>query len=153
MATNEKLIPKKYQLINDICNEIDCKKTKCYKKMKRYKKLDNCSDVAVNVCNALSVSSMVITIALIPGSPPSLVSLSIGTGCTALSSILTVLKRTFDYKRKYESSKTTYNQLSDLHRDLKTALVKNNLDTDDIQNLLNDCNIRLSLIEDTSLPI
>jgi hypothetical protein len=54
---------------------------------------------------------------------------------------------------KYESYKTSYTQLSDLEREARIVLVKNHLSGEDLSNLLNEVNQRLSLIEDSSQPI
>ena len=62
-------------------------------------------------------------------------------------------KRVMNIQQKYESAKTSFNQLSDLGRESKVILARNHLTADDKQQLLNDISHKLSLIEDSALPI
>lgn len=142
----------KYKLVSEIKDEVSLMKKKYRYRMIKYKRLDNYCEITVNVCNGIAVSSMIITIALIGTPYASFVSLGIGTTFTFISSILSVLKKSLDYSSKYQSCRTTYNQLSQLERDIKEVLIKNNLSSEDIQILLHEINVRLSMIEDTSMP-
>ena len=116
--------------------------------MTKLKKVDDALEAVITGCGAVAVSSLIVTIATI--NP---VTLIIGATFTSVSTIGGAMKRVYDVKGKYESCKTTFNQLSDLERESRAVLVRNHLESSDLQTLLEDINNRLSLIEDTSLPI
>ena len=66
---------------------------------------------------------------------------------------LTIKVRTYGDEHKFESCKTTVNQLSDLERETRAVLARNHLEKKDFESILDDMNMRISLIEDSSLPL
>ena len=54
---------------------------------------------------------------------------------------------------KAEGYKMSYNQYSDLERDIRAILYKNNYKDQELDNFIVNMNLRLSLIEDSILPI
>ena len=82
--------------------------------------------------------------------PPTLL---IGSILTTISSVSSAVKRVVGIQAKTEQCKTSYNQLTDLLRETKIILIRNYMDSNDYQNLLTNVSSRLSLIDDSSLPI
>ena len=96
----------------------------------------------------ISVSNLFVTVATI--NP---VTLIVGSVFASINAIGSAVKRVIDVKAKFESAKTTVNQLADLDRETRAVLSRNNLEKKDLQHILDDMIHRLSLIEDTSLPL
>ena len=138
----------KRELIYKILGEVSIKKKTYFKKMAKLKRLDDSLEVVITGCGAVAVSSLIATIATI--NP---VTLIIGAVFSSVSTVGGAMKRVYNTQGKYESCKTTFNQLSDLERESRAVLVRNHLESNDLQNLLDDINNRLSLIEDTACPI
>lgn len=138
----------KRELIYKILGEVSLKKKAYFKKMAKLKRLDDSLEVVITGCGAVAVSSLIATIATI--NP---VTLIIGAVFSSVSTVGGAMKRVYNTQGKYESCKTTFNQLSDLERESRAVLVRNHLESNDLQNLLDDINNRLSLIEDTACPI
>lgn len=139
---------KSSELIKDLLDEIKFKKKKYYRLMRHYKRIDDITESLLIGSNAIAVSSLIVTLATI--NP---ISLIIGASLSTVSTVGSAIKRVIDIRSKFESYRTTYNQLSDLFRETKIVLAKNHLTPDDYQSLLNDVSNRLSLIEDSALPI
>lgn len=135
-------------LILKLLDEVSVKKNIYRRKMVKLKTLDDTSEAILIACGAISVSNLFVTVATI--NP---VTLIIGSVFASVNAVGGAIKRVIDVKAKYESCKTTYNQLSDLDRETRAVLVRNHLEKKDLQHILDDVNNRLSLIEDSALPI
>jgi hypothetical protein len=135
-------------LILKLLDEVSVKKHIYRRKMIKLKRLDDTSEAILIACGAISVSNLFVTVATI--NP---VTLLIGSVFASVNAVGGAIKRVIDVKAKYESCKTTYNQLSDLDRETRAVLVRNHLEKKDLQHILDDVNNRLSLIEDSALPI
>lgn len=136
------------EMIISLLDEVHVKKHAYRKKMIKLKQIDDASEAILMGCGAISVSSLFVTVATI--NP---VTLIIGSVFASINAVGSAVKRVIDIKAKYESCKTTHCQLSDLDRETRAVLVRNHLEKEDIESLLNDVIHRLSLIEDSSLPI
>ena len=135
-------------LILKLLDEVSVKKQIYRRKMIKLKRLDDTSEAVLIACGAISVSNLFVTVATI--NP---VTLLIGSVFASVNAVGGAVKRVIDVKAKYESCKTTYNQLSDLDRETRAVLVRNHLEKKDLQHILDDVNNRLSLIEDSALPV
>ena len=135
-------------LILKLLDEVQFKKNIYRKKMVKLKNLDDTSEAILMACGAISVSNLFVTVATI--NP---VTLIIGSVFASVNAVGSAIKRVIDVKAKFESCKTTVNQLSDLDRETRAVLARNHLEKKDLQNILDDVNHRLSLIEDSALPI
>lgn len=135
-------------LILKLLDEVSVKKQIYRRKMIKLKRLDDTSEAVLIACGAISVSNLFVTVATI--NP---VTLLIGSVFASVNAVGGAIKRVIDVKAKYESCKTTYNQLSDLDRETRAVLVRNHLEKKDLQHILDDVNNRLSLIEDSALPV
>ena len=135
-------------LIFKLLDEVQMKKAIYRKKMIRLKNLDDASEAILMACGAISVSNLFVTVATI--NP---VTLIIGSVFASVNAVGSAIKRVVDVKAKFESCKTTVNQLSELDSETRAVLARNHLEKKDLQNILDDVNHRLSLIEDSALPI
>ena len=138
----------KTKLINDLIDEITYKKQKFESKSTRYKKIDEYTEAIIMGSGSIAVSSLVVSIATI--NP---IAAIVGTVFSSISTIGSAVKRTLNHREKYEISKTSYNQYSDLLREIKSTICKNHLDEYDKEQLIQEINIRISLIEDSQLPL
>ena len=136
------------ELILKLLDEVQIKKQIYRKKMIQLKKIDDITEAVLIACGGISMSNLLVTVAII--NP---VTLIIGSVFASINAVGSAVKRVVDVKAKFESTKTTVNQLSDLERETRAVLTRNHLEKKDLQNLLDDMNNRLSLIEDSSLPL
>ena len=136
------------ELILKLLDEVQIKKQIYRKKMIQLKKIDDITEAVLIACGGISMSNLLVTVAII--NP---VTLIIGSVFASINAVGSAVKRVVDVKAKFESTKTTVNQLSDLERGTRAVLTRNHLEKKDLQNLLDDMNNRLSLIEDSSLPL
>ena len=138
----------KKQLIDDLLTEVKAKRINYHKKMLRYKKLDDVTEALLIGCDAIGVSSLFITLQNL-----NMETMIIATTFSTIGSVGGAIKRVVNLVGKFESFKTSYNQLSDLERESRIILARNHLTSNDCEDLLNSISQRLSLIEDSSLPI
>ena len=127
MSESESLLKaksNKRELIYKTLADVSTKKKAYFKRMTKLKKVDDALEAVITGCGAVAVSSLIVTIATI--NP---VTLIIGATFTSVSTIGGAMKRVYDVKGKYESCKTTFNQLSDLERESRAVLVRNHLES------------------------
>ena len=136
------------ELILKLLDEVQIKKQIYRRKMIQLKKIDDITEAVLIACGGISMSNLLVTVAII--NP---VTLIIGSVFASINAVGSAVKRVVDVKAKFESTKTTVNQLSDLERETRAVLTRNHLEKKDLQNLLDDINNLLSLIEDSSLPL
>lgn len=134
--------------LNILSTEIQNLKLVYKKKYLKYKKIDNTTEAGIIFSSSLS-SSVLLT-SLLSMNP---VFLIIGTSLTTISTIGKAIKSVYKLSDKIESLKTTFQQYSDLERDLRTIIYKNHLTNDDIINIISDFNNRISLINDTAIIV
>ena len=135
-------------LILKLLDEVQIKKQIYRKKMIQLKKIDDVTEAFLIVCGGISVSNLFVTVATI--NP---ITLIVGSVFASINAIGSAVQRVINVKAKFESAKTTVNQLSDLDGETRAVLSRNNLEKKDLQHILDDMIHRLSLIEDTSLPL
>ena len=138
----------KKKLIKDILDDVKRRKKEHYKQFGKYKSINTFIKSLVNGLNAVSVCSMVLTFT--PSSP---VFLIVALSCTSLSAISSAVHSSTDVEGKVHSHNTSYLQYTDLYRDVSARLLRNNLSSLDLDNLLSEINARIGLIEDNSEPI
>ena len=141
------LYKSKIKIFKEILEKIKDKKNKHYRNYKRYKRINNFLKISVNILNASSVCSLIISYMGL--TPVLLVSLSL----TSISSILTAFSSSFEIDFKISSHNNSYLQYSEIYRHYNQILIKNGLSTGDIDIYLNELNEKLNLIEDNELPI
>lgn len=138
---------KKHKLEDEL-DKIKLLKTKYYNCFKNLKKYNTICKICVNILNAVSISSLVMTY-----TPISPICLIIGLASTTLSTIISVFSSSYGFDNKISTHQTTALQYADLYRDIQAKLLKNHLTSDQCDIIIAELNIRLSLIEDSSLPI
>ena len=143
--TKQLLYKNKIKIFKDILNNIKNVSYKHYKKHKKLKKINTILKVIVNVLNAGSICSLVISYMGL--SPVILISLSF----TSMSSLLTAFLSSFEIDYKINSHNNSYLQYSEIYRHYNQLLIKNGLSSGDIDILLNEMNEKLNLIQDTEL--
>jgi len=135
-------------IILQLLDEIQYKKNIYRKKMVQLKKIDDTTEAILISCGAISVSNLFVSVATI--NP---ITLIIGSVFASINAVGSAVKRVVDVKSKFESCKTTVNQMSDLERETRAVLSRNHLEKKDLESILDDMNMRISLIEDSSLPL
>jgi len=138
----------KQVLLNNLIKEIDSKKNLYEKKTIKLKNIDNILEIVISFMSVSSTSVLIIGLTHL--NP---VLLICGTVLSSLSGILNAVKNVSGIQRKIEIHKTTFLNLKELSRESKIILARNHLTSDDKINLLNDISNRLSLIDDSSIPI
>ena len=138
----------KKELIKDILNDVKKRKTQHYKQFGKYKKINTFTKSLVNGLNAVSVCSMVLT--FMPSNPAVII---IALCATSISAITSAVHSSTDVEGKLYSHNTSYLQYTDLYRDISARLLRNNLTSEDLDNLLSEINARMGLVEDHSEPI
>ena len=131
-----------------LLDEVQQRKNIFRKKMVQLKKIDDTTEAILMICGAISISNLFVTMATV--NP---VTLIVGSVFATVNTVGSAVKRVVDIKAKYESCKTTVNQLSDLERETRAVLARNHLEKKDLESILDDMNMRISLIEDSSLPL
>ena len=132
-----KLIRKKLREIRELYK-------KNFKKFKTYKRYNTTFKVIINVLNACTVSSAVISFS----GMPIIAILTIAT--SSISTILSVINSTIDFQARYHVYQTSYLQLKDLYDSNTSNLLSRHSNLDHI---LNDINQKLGLILDSSNPV
>ena len=131
-----------------LLDEVQQRKNIFRKKMVQLKKIDDTTEAILMSCGAISISNLFVTMATV--NP---VTLIVGSVFATVNTVGSAVKRVVDIKAKFESCKTTVNQLSDLERETRAVLARNHLEKKDLESILDDMNMRISLIEDSSLPL
>lgn len=115
--------------------------TKKYKKLKRF-------DDRLDVLSSILSGSSIILVVVGFTNPPCLVASAI------IGGIDFIIKRgqdKYNYKQKYTQHNLTMLQYKDLAREIGAVLSKNHMTSQEYQNYIEECNDKLSLIQDTQL--
>jgi hypothetical protein len=138
----------KIDLIKHILENVKIRKNKHYKKFGRLKKINTFIKAFINGLNAVSVCSIILSL-----SPASPIVMIIALSTTTISSVSSAVSSSIDIEGKIHSHNTSNLQYNDLYRDISARLLRNGMSSQDLDNLLGEINTRISLIEDSSLPI
>jgi hypothetical protein len=138
----------KVGLIRNILEDVKKRKNIHYKKFGKLKKINTFIKSFVNGLNAVSVCSLILS--LTPATP--IVSI-IALSATSISATISAIASSIDIEGKIHSHNTSNLQYNDLYRDVSARLLRNGMSSEDLDNLLSEINTRMSLIEDSSLPI
>jgi hypothetical protein len=135
-------------VIMALLDEVQQRKNIFRKKMVQLKKIDDTTEAILMSCGAISISNLFVSVATV--NP---VTLIVGSVFATVNTVGSAVKRVVDIQSKFESCKTTVNQLSDLERETRAVLSRNHLEKKDLESILDGMNMRISLIEDSSLPL
>ncbi len=135
---------KKIKMINHQLKKIKKMEHTHYKNFKKFKKIITRCKVAVNVLNAITVSSVVLSFS---GAIPILVVTIVSS---TLSGLIQVVTDSVDYQDKMHTSQTTYLQLLDIYNVYKLKVMSKDPDYDDI---LLELNSKLGIVLDSAEAI
>ena len=96
--------------------------------------------------NAISVSSLITSVATV--NP---IGVIIGLIFGSCSSVGSAVNDSLSNLDKYLTTRTTFQQYSNLEREIRSVLLKNHLTSEDLDDLIEDTNHKISLIQDSSL--
>ena len=136
----------KISMMREILSDIKLRQKKHSIISKRFKNINTFMKAIINGLNAVSITSLVISL-----TNPFTLIISIIT--TSISSVGTAILSAIDIDSKFHIHNMSQLQYIDLYRDINARLVKNHLSSIDLDILLSELNNRLSLVEDSSLPI
>lgn len=145
--TKQLLYKNKIKVFKEILANIKKKKDKHYKKYKKLKCINNFLKVGVNILNAGSICSLVITFMGL--TPVIVISLSF----TSLSTLITAGINSYDVDYKIQSHNNSYLQFSEIYRYYQSILIKNGLTSKQVDEYLNEMNEKINLVMDTEEPI
>ena len=138
---------KKMALIDKQMKRVKLMKTIHFQKFRKLKRLDVIFKSIVNALNTVSVTGLVLNFT---GNP---FSLYISTTTSTISAIMTAILSVANLASKYHSHQTSYLQFIDLYDTINAELVKENLNGEQLDLLLEKLNVRINIILDTCEPI
>lgn len=138
-------IKTKKVLIDKLLNEICIEKDKQKRQLIKYRRRNNFLKGLTHFANAISVSSLLSSFAT------NIIGVIIGSACATISTSASAVNDGQNNQDKHLSSRTTYNQLSNLERNTRAQLIRNHLDSQQIDDMVQDINHQLALINDTIL--
>ena len=138
----------KIDLIKNILENVKIRRKGHYKKFCKFKKINTFMKGFINGLNAVSVCSIILSL-----SPASPIVMIIALTSTTISSVSSAVLSSIDIENKIHSHNTSNLQYNDLYRDISARLLRNGMSSQDLDYLLGEINTRISLIEDSSLPI
>ena len=138
----------KVDMLKGSLSEIQQRKIKHYNQFRNLQLTNTIIKTIINGLNAISVCSLVISL-----SPLSPATIFISLASTTIGGVISASVSALEIDNKIHSHQTSYLQYTGIYRDVSARLIRNGLDSQDLDNMLNDLNTRLSLIEDQSLPV
>lgn len=134
----------KREHIENLLKEIEIKRKNNFKKFRRLKIISNCLTVTSSTLNAISVSSIVLSLG------PHLPVFVILSLCSAsIGGLINMATLAGGLNQKIMAYNVSAHQYADLYRDITVTLKRNHLTSEDYDDLLIDINHRLTLIEDS----
>lgn len=144
MNDNDSIKNKKV-LIDKLLHEIVIEKDKQKKQLIKYRRRNNFLKGLTHFANAVSVSSLLSSFAT------NIIGVIVGSTCATISTSASAINDGMNNQDKHLTSRTTYNQLANLERNTRAQLIKNHLDSQQIDDMVSDINHQLALINDTIL--
>lgn len=138
-------IKTKKVLIDKLLHEIVIEKNKQKKQLIKFRRRNNFLKGLTHFANAVSVSSLLSSFAT------NIIGVIIGSACATISTSASAINDGMNNADKHLTSRTTYNQLSNLERNTRAQLIRNHLDSQQIDSMVADINHQLNLINDTIL--
>lgn len=145
ISSEDRIDIKKKAILEQLKIIVD-EKNRNKKLMIRYRKRNNFFKTSTHFSNAVSISSLFTSMATL--NPFTLILGSVFASCSTIGS---AINDSMNNETKYQTTRTTYLQLSNLERDTRGILLRNHLTSDQLDELLSDLNHRIGLIADSSL--
>lgn len=139
-------IEDKKKLLREIAKKAVIKSKMYKRRHKKLKFIDNMIDLFISGCCACSMSLTILGIMF----PPLLIPSAVLSGSAF---VVAQIQRQYNFKNKYNMDGITYTQLKELSREINIILRKNHLSNNDLIDVIEDINNKLSLIEDTAIII
>ena len=139
------LINNKKVLIEKLLHEIVLEKDKQKKQLIKFRRRNNFLKGLTHFANAISVSSLLSSFAT------NIIGVIVGSACATISTSSSAINDGMNNADKHLTSRTTYNQLANLERNTRAQLIRNHLDSQKIDDMVQDINHQLALINDTVL--
>jgi hypothetical protein len=114
-------IQNKKILIDNLLEEIVSEKNKQKKQLIKYRRRNNFLKGLTHFANAVSVSS------LLSSFGTNIIGVIIGASCATISTSASAINDGQNNEDKHLTSRTTYNQLSNLERQTRAQLIRNHL--------------------------
>lgn len=131
-----------FKMLKEIVDE----KNKNKKLFIKYRRRNNFLKTVCHGANAISVSSLITSVATV--NP---IGVIIGLIFGSCSSVGSAINDSLSNLDKYLTTRTTFQQYSNLEREIRSVLLKNHLSSEDLDDLIEDTNHKISLIQDSSL--
>ena len=135
-------LEEKRQMIEILIKEICKRRDKHRKVFIKLKKRNSFAKVLMNVCSAISVSSLVISM-----TPLSPVFLIVSLVSTSIGSLSLAAVTGYQLSQKLENHARSHLLYSDLIRDYSAKLRRNHLTSVEYDDILDELNNRINLIE------
>lgn len=139
---------KKRRLLLKLLSKIIKLKKVYLKKTNIYQKLNSTTEVIIIGSGTLATTTLIMSFTVI-ASPLLIVSATF----SSIATLGTALKRATNIQTKYDTHKSTYLAYSDLERDVRLKITNYELSDEQYDSFFTDLNNRLSLIEDTAIPV
>lgn len=141
----DEAVKTKKLLIDNLLTEIVAEKNKQKKQLIKFRRRNNFLKGLTHFANAISVSSLLSSFAT------NIIGVIIGSACATISTSASAINDGLNNADKHLTSRTTYNQLSNLERNTRAQLIRNHFSSQQIDELVTDINHQLALINDTIL--
>lgn len=139
----------KQKLIRDHLEALSTKAEGYHTEHQRFLGYDTFCDVIVALFNFITVSAIFIG-GIVDHDRSFIICSAI---LSTFAGVVLVLQRSINFRGKYQSFQISAKQYSDLRRDVTVRISRNNLKSDDYDNIISDIVERLAIIEDYTLPI
>lgn len=135
---------KKKIMVNNLLKLIKKKQDINYKKWRQLKKINTIIRPSLTALNALSVSSLILSI-----SPLSPIFIILALSFSTTSAVGFAIMDAVRIDMKISNYHMSYLQFSDLYRTTNIIIKKNHMTSNDYDLLLNELNTKIGLIEDS----
>ena len=133
----------KHGLVKEMLHDIKLKENDNYRKWKKLKRVKNIVRPLLNGLNTISITSIVISI-----SPILPIMMFVALASSSIAALGNVVTNSYELERKIQSYHQSYLQYGNLHRTTSAVLKRNNLSSEQYDDILDDINNQMSLILD-----
>jgi hypothetical protein len=136
----------KYVVVRELIIDITRRKSKHYEAYKHLRSISTWFEVTSNILHTTTVTSLFVSLTTLNPVVP-----IIGASISSTNFILCAIKQGYHLNEKLNRYHVSQSQYEELLRDINARLAKNSLTTEEILSLINDINMRIDLIHDSSL--
>jgi hypothetical protein len=136
----------KYVVIRELIDTIYARKNKHYENYKYLRTTQTWCNVLSSVLHTSTVSSLFVAISTMNPVIP-----IVGASISSANMLLAAVLQGFRLESKLNKYFVSQSQYDELARDINAKLAKNNLSGEEILTLIHEINMRIDLIQDSSL--